>query len=280
VPQACYNASSKNNQTSKDSISIHKDSVYTPYSNEKNTYTGFSSPNAINAIAKIENDYFNNYKKNVSKYYGTIWYHSAFMNVDSISGKSQWDNYTEEMKLLKIKPDSFHCTIYAIKALEVGMGNDFEKLVKLHKQHWGNREFAGWSVAYLLTTYFDWKAYLILDEYAPEFKQCSNNFKNRKCYDVWRQPDIKIEKMYVLDQDNQSIDSILNQNEFGWGFSNQGIHTWITRFNTLKECRWEGAPSIKYDYCENCCPLFKIHYFLEFKDYGSHVIVFPTKTKY
>jgi hypothetical protein len=276
---ACSNANSQANNNSKDSTIILKDSIYTPFSTEKNNYLGFNSPNAINAIAKIENDYFNNYRKNISKYYGTMWYNSALMNVDSISGKSQWDNYLDEMKSLKIKPDSFHCTIYAVKALEAGMGDEFKRLVKLHNKYWGNREFAGWSVAYLLSTYFNWKAYLIVDEYVPEYKQCSNNYRNRKCYDVWRQPDIKLEKIYVLGKDDLLIDSLLNKNEFGWGFSNQGIHTWITRFNMLKECRWEGAPSIKYDYCENCCPLFKIHHFLEFKDYGSHVVVFPPKIK-
>ena len=53
--------------------------------------------------------------------------------------------------------------------------------------------------------------------------------------------------MYILDKDDEKINELLSQNEFGWGFSNQGIHNWITRFTTLKECMWDGAPCKKYN---------------------------------
>jgi len=276
---SCNNDKVKNDTSKQNQNHLPIDSIFTQYSNEENLYIGFNSPIAINTIAKIENEYFNDYKNGISKYYGTSWCESSVIEKDSVVKLFNCDIYKKEMQALNIRPDSFHCTIYAIKALQAGMGDNFEKLIKLHQQRWGNREFAGWSVAYILIEYFDWKACLIIDEYSEEYKRCTSNFETRKQYYVWRQPSIKLKQMYKIGIDNRQIDSMLNQNEFGWGFSNQGIHTWITRHKELKECRWEGAPAKKYDICDNCSPLFKRHQFLEFKDYFSHVVVFPPKIK-
>lgn len=59
-------------------------------------------------------------------------------------------------------------------------------------------------------------------------------------------------------------------------FSDQGWHTWITRFNDLKECNWSGAPSQKFNIGNNS-PLFLETKFTEYYDYNSHIIVFPPK---
>ncbi len=181
------------------------------------------------------------------------------------------------MQARNIKPDSFHCTIYAIKALQAGFGNEFTAVEKLHKKHWGNREYAGWSIAYILTRYYNWNAYLIINEQSEEYDRCVRNFNNRREYYVWRQPDIKLEKLFIMGKDEEKINGLLSENEFGWGFSYQGIHTWITRFAKLKECRWDGAPGKDFDYCDDCSPLFITHDFSYYTDYISHVVVFPPK---
>ncbi len=88
---SCETEAFKQNIITKGDIFIQKDSIYTQYSNETNTYVGFNSVNAINAIAKIENKYFNDYRKGVSNYYGTAWYESMLMQVDSANQPSKWD---------------------------------------------------------------------------------------------------------------------------------------------------------------------------------------------
>lgn len=256
----------------KDSIK-----VFTKLSALKNTYIGFNSQSAINKIAKIENEYFNNRKKTISQYYGTAWRGNAETNFENDNNKSVYDQYVSQLiKERQIKPDSMHCTIYAIKALQAGLGESFAKLENHHKIIWKNREYAGWSVAYILTKYFDWRAILILSKKSPEYTLCIKNFKRDKKYHVYKQPDIPIEKVLDFDDDKRQIDSLLSLQEFGWGFSHQGWHTWITRYNKLKECNWEGTPSTKYT-SKNAKPLFIKTKFTEFYDYDSHVIVFPPK---
>ena len=169
-----------------------------------------------------------------------------------------------------------HCTIYAIASLKAGLGKDFTKLEKEHKQIWKDREYAGWSVAYILTKHFNWNAYLIISKKSSEYKQCIKNYKKDKKYHVWKQPNIPIKKMFDFDNEKQKIDSLLSLNEYGWGFSEQGWHTWITRFNALKECNWAGAPSKKYN-VNGEKPLFLATKFTNFYDYNSHVVVFPPK---
>ena len=157
------------------------------------------------------------------------------------------------------------------------MDSNFTQLDKYHKQIWKDREYAGWSVGYILVKYFNWSAYAFVAKHSVEYDRCMKNYRNHKKYYVWKQPDIPLTGIYDVNQDKAPIDSLLAQHEFGWGFSNQGIHTWITRYKDLKECNWVGAPSIKYDeYGYNV--LFKKTYFLNFTDYASHVIIFPPKS--
>lgn len=262
--------------TRKKITNSYKYIIYTNYSNQENSYIGFNSPNAVNRIANIENEYFNSVENSYSKYYGTAWYETAaFMQIknDTIT---IFEKYLEELSKLGKKPDSMHCTLYAVEALKAGLDSNFDKLQKIHKQIWGNREHAGWSIGYILVTEFDWSAYLILNDYYVNYDACVRNFKNQKKYNVWRQPDIPLVELYNMYDDADKIDSLLTQHEFGWGFSDQGWHTWITRFDTLKECRWEGVPSLKFSSGYGA-PLFKSTRFLEFYDYASHVVIFPPK---
>ena len=218
------------------------------YSNLKNEYVGFDSPKAINTIAAIENDYFSNYHKGVSKYYGSNWSGSAYIEVKSGEGTYEWDAYKNEMDTLNIKPEMYHCMVYIMKALKSGLGDNYKKL----------------------------QQYLFLRSSSEEYNRCVKNFNKNKTYFVWKQPDIKLEKIFFFEKDEDKMNKLLSQHKFGWGFSHQGIHNWITRFTVLKECMWEGAPCAKYNASNNQY-LFKATKFTEFNDYESHVIVFPPK---
>ncbi|MBN2890580.1 MAG: hypothetical protein JXL97_01820 [Bacteroidales bacterium] len=252
--------------------------IYTSYSNLDNTYSGFNSPNAINKVADIENEYFNNYEKSYSKYYGTFWHEMVSFDTLENDSISVFDRYKMELSKFGKEADSMHCTIYAVEALKAGLDTNFDKLQLIHEKIWNNREFAGWSIGYILVTEFGWSAYLILSDFYQSYDVCMKNYKLYKKYDVWRQPDIPIVQVFNFYDDRIKIDSLLKENEFGWGFSDQGMHTWITRFDTLKECRWEGVPS-KFLSHEYAAPLFKSTKFIEFYDYASHVVIFPPKYK-
>lgn len=242
--------------------------IYTEYSpTQLSGYFHFHPGKAINRIAAIENEYFRNYTSKGSKYYGTQW-RSASEAADPWS-PDLFGEYQNEFG----EVDSMHCTIYAVEALKAGMGPAFDTLEAQHRKIWKDREHAGWSIGYLLVKNWGWKAYLILDSGSVEFNQCQRAFRRKKSYPVWKQPDIPLEEVFIRGKDNAEIAALLAQNEFGWGFSHQGIHTWITRFKELKECNWFGAPAEKWEVISD--PLFKRKPFLDFWDYASHVIVFP-----
>lgn len=255
--------------------SISKKIVYTQFSDLENSYIGFNSPKAINQIAQMENDHLKNFRASVSKYYGTSWYEAAVSKYSFNDSVNDFDFYVRELALKHQKPDSLHCTLYAVKALEAGMDSNYRELQNYHKKIWKNREFAGWSVGYILTKYYNWRAYLVVSNYSTEAKDCRKNFKKDKKYHVWKQPDIPVEEIYDFENDHVKIDSLLKLNEFGWGFSKQGWHTWITRFDTLKECNWLGAPSLKHD--DFSMDLFSKTKFTEYQDFRSHILIFPPK---
>ena len=261
-----------NEPTTAKNKAIDSIKTYTQPSELQNKYIGFNSPKAINQIAEIENEYFNAYRLNASKYYGTQWYSSVGLSVELTDSISVFERYSQEKNNGKL--DSMHCTLYAVKALEAGFGKEFENIKKRHIDIWNDREYAGWSLGYILTKYYNWKAYLFISEYSDEYKNCIRNFKKDKKYHVWKQPNIPIEKIFNIHNDQIKIDSLLKLNEFGWGFSNQGWHTWFTRFNYLKECNWQGAPSKKYDLVKSG-PLFSKTKFIDYYDYNSHIIIFP-----
>lgn len=245
---------------------------YTSYSSVENKYQGFNSVLAINKLAEIENDYFNIIDQgNISPYYGTIWRKEMEAN-------GQYLNYTRQLNQLGLVPDSMHCTLYAYDALKAGFSeNDFNLLEEQHREIWKDREVAGWSIGHLLVRDFNWKAYLILDKDSHELERCLTSYRKEKSYPVWKQPNIYLEDCLIRGEDNEIIDSLLAANEFSWGFSDQGYHTWITRYNELKECNWLGAPANSSHDFGNNIPLFLKTPFLDYHDYQSHVLVFPPK---
>jgi len=241
-------------------------------SNCKGKYIDFNSCKAINKIVDIENEHNFCLQNNVvSKYYGTLWRENA-ENTKINDSLNIYKNYINTLRKDLKKPDSLHCTIYAYEGLKAGLSeNQFVKLEKIHKKIWKSREHAGWSIGYLLVTRFKWKAYLVISPDSKEFKHCIKSYKLNKTYPVWKQPNIPLEDLLIIGQDDDKINSILNKNEFGWGFSEQGIHTWITRYNKLKECNWMGSPLPS----ENNIPLFITTNFKNYHDYNSHIIIFP-----
>lgn len=245
--------------------------IYTETSPTENRYQNFNSNKAVNKIAEIENQHFNAIRKGASQYYGTVWKKNSklIMEADSTSA---FENYLSLFNSRIEEPDSMHCTIYATHALKAGLGDEFDVLDQHHKRIWKDREYAGWSVGHILCKEFGWKAYLMVSQKSKEYQSCIDNFKKDKHYHVWRQPNIPIERLYDFDDEKAAIDSLLSKHEFGWGFSDQGWHTWITRFGDLKECNWAGSP---YGTSLNEKPLFLKTKFTEFYDYDSHIVVFP-----
>ncbi len=239
---------------------------YTKASSSTNDALNFNSTHAINRIVNIENEYFNAFSNGTSKYYGTEWR----SNLDTLYPK-----YESEIKQKRTKPDSMHCTLYAVTALKAGLGLNMFELDSIHQSIYGNHEHAGWSIGYILVTHYNWKAYHVLWKESPNYKHYLRTFNLRKKYPVWKQPDIPIEKMLIRMEDDDEIDSLLLENQFAWGFSNQGWHTWITRYDTLKECNWNGAPSKQFDLYEE--PLFLKTKFLDYFDFDSHILIFPPK---
>lgn len=277
ISSICYSCKEKiQKKTPNENKVIDSVIVYTQKSKLDNEYLNFNSPNAINRIAEIENEYFNDYRLSSSKYYGTQWYNSIGLSMELSDSTNVFEKYSLEKNNIKL--DSMHCTIFAVKALEAGFGKEFETIKKHHIDIWNNREHAGWSLGYILTKFYNWKAYLFISKYSDEYDICLKNYKRDKKYHVWKQPNIPIEGILDVDEDKDKINSLLKLNEFGWGgFSNQGgWHTWITRFDYLKECNWLGAPSEKYN-LDNSIPLFLKTKFTDYYDYNSHIIIFPPK---
>ena len=105
-----------NEPTTAKNKAIDSIKTYTQPSELQNKYIGFNSPKAINQIAEIENEYFNAYRLNASKYYGTQWYSSVGLSVELTDSISVFERYSQEKNNGKL--DSMHCTLYAVKALE------------------------------------------------------------------------------------------------------------------------------------------------------------------
>lgn len=253
-----------------------KPKAYTPYSKTENEAIGFNSPKAINKLADIENEYFQHYQDSFSRYYGTTWRETAELNPSQLEYKNEFEEYTSSFDTLNIKPKAMHCTHYGMEALKAGLDSSYKKFDLEHTKIWKKREFAGWSVAYVLTQHFNWKAYLIISKDSEEYERCVKNYQNDKTYHVWKQPNIPLNGIFDFDKEKHEIDSLLSLNEFGWGFSEQGWHTWVTRFTTLKECNWAGAPGKRFAQSYSS-PLFLKTKFTEYIDYASHVVVFPPK---
>jgi hypothetical protein len=224
------------------------------------------------------------------QYYGRKWATLYAKRTPARKDKRQtvWQQWVRQLRKKRLRPRRVDCTLYAQAVLEAGMdADDYARLRKEHNRLWRARGFAGWSVAHILTTKHGWKAYAVIGPDAPTYHYYMYHFRKRGRYPIWKQPDIKIEAYFRLDdkRDRKRIEKLLRRREFGWGFSEGGIHTWITSGVKLKECHYDKGPSPKYDIPESdglfqandlrANPLFKTTRFVKFTDYGVHLIVFP-----
>lgn len=233
----------------------------------------FNSDKAIQHIQQIESEWKTDHEKGFSRYVGTEWLKAA-QTTQWITDSSVFDHYQHRLSdSMGICP--LHCTHYAIEALRAGMGEEaFSRMDSIHEKIWGKREYAGWSVAHVLTKYFDWEAIGAVYPYSEEYDQVKKSFKLRRAYPVWRQPDVHLKTLYELPEQGDSLNIFLKKHPFGWGFSIQGWHTWITHYNELWECNWWGSPSAYYEET-GTKPLFIHTPFTDFLDYDSHVVCFP-----
>ena len=151
---------------------------------------------------------------------------------------------------------------------------EYSKLLKYHNEIWAGKGFAGWSVGHLLVDRFGWKAYAFIESYAKYYHHYLSHFKDKNEYPVYKQPNIKIEAYYMLGKEDDKIEKLLKRVQFSWGFSEDGIHTWITNYQNLLECHWDGVPAARY-YNSYLPDLFETTRFLEYKDHDVHIIVVP-----
>ena len=238
-------------------------------------------------IAAFEAAFFPNYDDGICPYYGRAW-RDGFAKQETYrdSGVSVWRHYRESLARSGITPERLDCTLYAKEVLKAGLSpRDYRRLWAEHHKIWGDDGFSGWSVGYLLTEKLGWRAYAVIHPEAPDFNYYVSHFESRREYPVWRQPNIPIEKYFISGRDDREIEALLSQHPFGWGFSEGGIHTWITSGVNLKECHYDKGPSPRYDMPESHAlfqagnlrvnPLFKTTRFVKFTDYSVHLIVFP-----
>ncbi|MDP8203136.1 MAG: hypothetical protein P9L95_01240 [Candidatus Tenebribacter mawsonii] len=237
--------------------------------------TTFSSDVAIQKSNEMVDEHWKNYQNGVSRYYGWVWLKN-YAEQQYIGNISFHDDYLQELKNRNMKQIRMDCTIYCAKVLKVGMGSqEYSKLVGFHDEIWAGKGFAGWSVGYLLVDRFGWKAYAFIEPGANYYHHYISHFKDKKEYPVWRQPNIKIEDYFILGQDDEQIEELLRKHKFSWGFSEDGIHTWITNYTDLLECHWDGSPAAKYNPNNWLPDLFETTRFIEFKDYDVHIIIVP-----
>ncbi len=229
--------------------------------------------------------YRKSYAQGVCPAYGRFWAnHYARRTRLAGSDRTVWQRYVEELAAKRLRPERLDCTLYAHELLKAGMdAKSHATLLAEHRRIWKGRGFAGWSVAHILTEKLGWKAYAILHRSARYYHFYKKRFVAKRLYPVWKQPDIRIEAHYELGKDDRAIEALLRRGRFGWGFSDGGIHTWVTSDTTLKECHWESGPSRRYEIPEahplaaglRREPFFESTRLVEFTDYGAHLVVFP-----
>lgn len=245
----------------------------------------FDVERAMRKVHELERSYALSYKVGVCPYYGR-WWANHYARKQTLPGSEEtvWQRYVAELARHRQRPQRLDCTLYAQEILKAGMDRtDYDKLLRGHRRIWKARGFAGWSVGYLLTEEMGWKAYAIISPSASYYHYYMKHFRNDKVYPVWKQPSIRIEEHYVLGKHDRQIEALLKRGRFGWGFSDGGIHTWITSGVDLKECHWDSGPSLRFEIPRTHVldaslkrePFFETTRLIKFTDYGAHLVVFP-----
>ena len=236
----------------------------------------FDSAKSNSRIATIERTFFTNYEGGVSPWYGRVWRDEfakkhQFQNTEM----TVWQHFQQTLAAHDMTPQRLDCTLYANEILKAGMSkNDYRRLWAEHRKIWGPSGLSGWSVGHLLTEKFGWRAVAVIHTDALDYGYYMSFFQKKHEYPVWRQPNIEIEKYFISGRDDDEIETLLSQQAFGWGFSEGGIHTWITSGTDLKECHFDSGPMKQYD-TSNPYKLLETTRFIEYRDYNVHLIVFP-----
>ena len=236
----------------------------------------FDYQKAAARIQEIAEAFYPNYESGLCPYYGRVWKDEfAKKNKFENTGMTVWKHYKEALTARGIEPERLDCTLYAKEILKAGLARkDYRRLWNEHYKIWKDNGFSGWSVGHLLTEKFGWRAFAVIDPKAPDYPYYMSFFKNKKEYPVWRQPNIKIEGYFIAGRDDEAVEALLARHEFGWGFSEGGIHTWITQRTDLKECHFDSGPTRRYD-ADKPYRLLETTRFIHFKDYNVHLVVFP-----
>jgi hypothetical protein len=240
----------------------------------------FDHTRALAKIHAFDRAYRASYGRGVGRYFGRLW---ARLNArrQRVAGKDEtvWQRYVKDLARRGLRPRRIDCTLYAQAVLEAGMDPDeYRELRREHNQLWPGRGFAGWSVGHLLVEKHGWKAYAFIRPGAGHYHYYLHFFRRKGEYPVWKQPNIRIERHFTLGRDDRAIEALLRRNRFGWGFSQGGIHTWITSGRLLKEVHFDAAPSRRYELRAEGLepvPLFETTRLVEFDDYPVHLVVFP-----
>jgi hypothetical protein len=240
----------------------------------------FDVSRAQRKIRELEQTYRSTYDRGTCPYYGR-WWANHYARRSRLPGSQEtvWDHYRKLLAQRGQKPQRLDCTLYAQEVLQAGMDPaEYQKLLQGHRRIWGPRGFAGWSVGHLLTTEHGWKAYAIVRPGARYYSYYLKHLR-RGVLPVWKQPSIKIEQHFIVGQHDRAIEALLRRGRLGWGFSDGGIHTWVTSGVDLKECHWDSAPSKALEIpgipAAERQPFFETTRLLNFADYGVHLVVFP-----
>ncbi len=236
----------------------------------------FDDNRAAARIREIADAFYPNYDAGLCPYYGRIWKDEyATKQTFGDTGTTVWRHYTEALAAAGLSPERLDCTLYAKEILKAGLHRrDYRRLWREHHKIWKDDGFSGWSVGYLLTEKFGWRAYAVIDPEAPDYAYYTSFFENRNEYPVWRQPNIPIAGYFIAGRDDSAIEALLRRHPFGWGFSEGGIHTWITQGTDLRECHFDSGPSRRYD-ADKPYRLLESTRFIRFNDYNVHLVVFP-----
>jgi len=246
-------------------------------SQEQNTdyYIDFDSEAAIEQSFKIIDEYWDDYNNQVSRYVGKVWFEE--ISKQQYLGNVSWhDDYIEELVHCNLQNMVIDDMSYCILLLKTGMGQqDFANFVEYYYAFSSSDSFTVYDVGYLLVNRFGWKAYAFISPEAKDFSYYLNSFKYKKEYPIQNQPSIKIEKYYTLGEDDNEIEIFLSNYDFGFGFSENGIHNWITNYNDLLECHSNGSPSKKYHLEITLPNLFETTPLIEYDDHDVHILFIP-----
>ncbi|MDD9935565.1 MAG: hypothetical protein OXT09_18285 [Myxococcales bacterium] len=240
------------------------------------TSGGFDVGRAAKLARELDRQFASAYDRGPFPFFARQWAReTARKRPGERPGETMWESYQREVAEHGLTARRLDCTLYAIELLRAGMSErDYRRMVRLHRRIYGQRGFAGWSVAHILTEHFGWTAHVFVRDGDRQERLYRGHFTRHRQYPVWKQPNIRVQSFHVIDRERGAIEAMLRDRRFGWGFSLGGIHTWVTFGTALKEVHFDSGPTRKYD-IQADYRMFETTPFVDFHDYGVHLIAFP-----